>query len=65
MRYVHEILSPAMFLEPVKIGGQILPNLALRIQKWHISGKIHVPLFLTKRLPGGQIKEIKALYHTN
>ena len=43
-RYIKFCLHPCFF-EPVKKGGgQILPNLTFRIQKWHISGKVQVPL---------------------
>jgi hypothetical protein len=40
-------VSSHVFLSPLKWQGQILPNLAFIIQKWHISGqtpgKIQVP----------------------
>ena len=37
--------SGPVFLSPSTWWGQILPNLTFRIQKWHISGRIQVPLY--------------------
>ena len=33
------------FLSPLKWQGQTWPNLTFWTQKWHISGKMHLPLF--------------------